>query len=82
MTQAHPRGICFGVTTKGMSPSVYDTVASSGAGAKCILCELPDVYTPGLGVYVVLVTDHPTAEVSATFLRETINRPIITERYL
>ena len=82
MAQAHPRGIGGGMTVKGISPSVGDTVASSDIGVKCMLCELFDVNSPEFGVYLMLVTDQPTPEVSVTFFRESISRPIITERYL
>lgn len=65
-----------------MSLSVGDPVASSGAGAKLMLCKVSDVCFPEFGVYAMLATDQPALEVSVTFLKESINRPIIMERYL
>lgn len=82
LPQAHPLGIGGVMAVKEMSPSADAKVASSGAGAKCMLCELFDVCPPGFWVYVMLAIDHPTSEVSATCFRESISRPIITERYL
>ena len=82
MAQAHPRGIGGGMAIKWISPSVGDAAASSDIGAKCTLCELFDVNSPEFGVYLMLVTDHPTPKVSATFFRESISLSTITERYL
>ena len=83
MVQTHPRGIVGpGMAVKRISSSVGDTVASSDIGVKCTLCEPFDVNSPEFGVYLMLVTDHPTPEVSVTFFRESISRPVITGRYL
>jgi len=84
MVRTYLRGIGVGMAVKGMSPlsSVGDTVASSGTRMKCMLCELFDACPPGFGVCVIPVTNHPTPEISATFFRESISRPIITEGYL
>ena len=41
-----------------------------------------DVCPAGFDVYAMLVSDHPSTEVSVAFFKESISRPIITVRYL
>jgi len=70
------------MAAEGMSPSGCDVATSSEARAKRMLCSPLDGCPTGFGVYVILVVDHSGFGVSAAFFKESINRLIITERYL
>lgn len=65
-----------------MSSPVDDTVPSPNTEADCVLYGYLDVCPAGFDVYAILVSDHPSTEVSVAFFKESISRPIITVRYL
>jgi len=73
-----PEARVEGWSPKGCLLQWGGTVGSLDAGAKRMWSRR----FGGFGVYVMLVMDHPTFDVSATFFKESISRLIIMERYL
>lgn len=75
------QGIGGETTLRDISSSADDTVPSSDIGANSMPVERFEGCPPRFEVCAMLATDHPV-EASAAFFKESINLPIIIERYL